>query len=90
MRNAARTDAVQGPIIRALEQVPGVKVYYLKLPLDLLVAHRGVNYLLECKGQQGRLTKLQEDFIATWPGQSAVVRTPQEALEAILGKDAFK
>ena len=83
MRNAARTDAVQGPIIRALEQVPGVKVYYLKLPVDLCVGFMGKNYLLEVKGQHGRLTKLQEEFIATWPGQVAVVRSPIEALNAI-------
>ena len=89
MRNAARTDAVQGPIVRALEAV-GARVYYIKLPVDLLVGFRGRNILLECKSPNGRLTKDQEKFKATWNGEVHVVQTPEEALAAVLGKEVMK
>ena len=89
VRHAARTDATMGPICRALEQIPGVKVYYLKLPLDLLVGYRGRNFLLECKTRTGTLTKGQQEMLETWPGQVAVVRSPEEALRVILGEKAL-
>jgi len=84
-----RTDAVQGPIVRALEAI-GAKVYYIKLPLDLLVGWRNRNVLLECKGWKARLTKDQEEFFATWPGEKHLVHSPEEALTAILGKQAMR
>ena len=83
MRHAARTDAGQKAIIDALHKI-GAKVYYLKLPLDLLVCHRGRTFLIECKEPDGRLTKAQVEFIASWPGEVYVVRSPSEAVEMAL------
>ena len=50
---------------------------------DLLVGYRGVNFLLEVKGPKGALNEAQERYHAEWKGQIAVVRTPEEALEAV-------
>lgn len=90
VRHAARTDDCQKPIVDALRAV-GAKVYVLKLPLDLLVAVRGSDgsvrtLLLECKDDDGRFSKTQAEFMAEWPGEVHVVRSPIEALRACLGK----
>jgi hypothetical protein len=88
LRNAARTDANQAPIIKSLRDI-GVSVEYIKLPVDLLVWHRGRYMLMEVKMPGERLTKGQVEFIATWPGEVAVVHNTREALEAVLGKECM-
>ena len=80
MRHASRTDSNQREIIAALRAV-GAQVYYIKLPVDLLVRYRGVNYLLEVKTGQGRRTKAQERLWQAW--RYAVVCSPLGALQAI-------
>jgi len=90
LRRAKARDANEAEIVRALRDV-GAGVFPLDLPLDLLVAWRGKTMLMEVKlpvGPEGgdshsRLRPGQQRFIATWPGQVAVVRTPAEALAAI-------
>ena len=79
-----------GPICRALEQIPGVRVYYIKLPVDLMIAYRQRTILMECKTRTGTLTKLQEKFIETWNGgEFYIVRSPEEAITALLGEKAL-
>lgn len=89
MRHAARTDATQAEVVKALRAI-GASVYYCKLPLDLLVCHRKETMLLEVKEDGGRLTKAQEEFIATWPGRVHVVRGPRDAVNQVLGQEAMK
>ena len=89
MRNAARTDATQAEVVKALRAV-GASVYYCKLPLDLLVCHRKETMLVEVKEEGGRLTKAQESFIETWPGRVHVVRGPIDAVAQVLGQEAMK
>ena len=89
MRHAARTDGNHDAICKALRAI-GVSVEYLKLPLDLLVHHRGRTFLMEIKTEEGRLTKDQVEFIARWPGEIHIVRNEQEAIEAVLGKELLK
>ena len=84
MRHAARTDATQSEVIKALRAI-GANVYYVKLPLDLLVAHRKRTMLVEVKEEGGRLTKEQVRFIESWGGEIHIVRSPQEAVNAVLG-----
>jgi hypothetical protein len=62
--------------------------------VDLVVWRGGVFHLLEVKrekgsrgGGGGRLTDSQEKLIASCPGQIHVVRTLDEALEAIGAKE---
>jgi hypothetical protein len=50
---------------------------------DLLVGYQGINVLLEVKREKGELTPLEEGFRLRWRGQYSVVRSPEEALEAV-------
>jgi len=54
-----------------------------RCPLDWLVGFRGANYLLEVKTAKGKLRASQERFLARWKGHARVVRTTDEALQAI-------
>jgi len=88
MRRAGRVDLTQGEIVKALRKV-GAKVYVLSgvghgFP-DLLVGWRGENTLLECKTGDAGLTTEEKEFHATWPGKIAIVRTPEEAVLAVIG-----
>jgi hypothetical protein len=84
MRRAARIDSTHTEIVRTLRQL-GVAVYNVKKPVDLIVYYRGVTSLVEVKGTDGRLTKAQVEFIAEWPGPVLIVRTPDDAIRAVMG-----
>ena len=75
--------------MKALRAI-GASVYYCKLPLDLLVCHRKETMLVEVKEEGGRLTKVQEDFLETWPGRIHVVRGPLDAVAQVVGQEAMK
>lgn len=103
MRRAARIDNNQPAIVKALKAV-GVAAEYIKKPLDLLVQSKffcphckkeiegGKTELMEVKNPDGfdRLTKEQVEFIARWPGKIHVVRTPEEAIRAVIGEEILK
>lgn len=81
----AKRDASEAPMISLLEQV-GATVEKLNIAggPDLLVGFRGVTYLLEAKTGKGKVRSNQEDWHELWRGGKVhVVRTPDEALEAI-------
>ena len=91
MRRAAKVDANQTEIVKALRQV-GASVQSLastgKGCPDLLVGFRGVNWLLEIKdGRKVRSArKLTEDQVVwhqTWRGRVYVVESAEQALEVI-------
>lgn len=91
-RYALRTDDAQQQIVDALRKA-GVAVYVIGLPLDLLCAVRDPEafqgyrtVLLEVKDEDGKLTKTQAEFLSEWPGETHVVRSPTEALNACFGK----
>ena len=87
MRRDAPVDRNQREIIDALRQI-GASVYPLHFAgrgfPDLIVGFRGHNYLMEIKTQKGRLNADQRTFHASWRGHVAVVRSPREAVEAVL------
>ena len=92
MRRAARTDANQDAIVRALEKT-GATVQSLGAVgsgcPDLLVGRLGINVLLEVKqpGEKIRTDERgekQRTFHASWRGQVAVVRDEFEAMEVVL------
>ena len=92
MQRAAKKDLNQQPIVDAL-RAAGCSVTILSAPgvPDLLVGRGGRTYLLEVKGGLGprggksgrELTKDQLLWWATWQGHAMLVRTPQEALQAV-------
>lgn len=68
MRYAARVDANQAEIVKALRQV-GAYVWIVGLPVDLLVGYKGHTFLMEIKtNSKKRLTDLQSDFFLNWTG----------------------
>lgn len=91
MRRAARTDANQAEIVKALRAI-GASVTDTSsvgqgFP-DLVAGFRGRNWLLECKDGRKppsarKLTPDQIEFKATWRGHWAVVNSPEEALEIV-------
>ena len=89
MRHNKRVDSSQKDIVAALRKI-GCKVYVLGLPLDLLVWHRGRSFLVECKVPGGSFTKQQVEFMAEWPGEIHVVRSPEEAVAKVIGKEAMR
>lgn len=97
MRRAAKVDANQPQIVAALRDV-GASVQPLhavgKGCPDLLVGFRGVNHLLEVKDgslppSARKLTEAQEEWHPSWRGNAVVVKSVDEALEAI-GVDSFR
>ena len=91
MRRAAKIDANQPEIVKALRAV-GATVTPTHAAgqgfPDLCVGFRGRNFLLEVKDgskvpSARRLTKDQVSWHATWEGHVEVVETTDEALQAI-------
>ena len=88
MRRAAKTDSNQRPIVQALRDIFGPDCVFDLSAVgqgcpDLMVGVRGVNLLMEIKTDKGKLTTDQVIFHKSWPGSVVVVRTLQEALDAI-------
>ena len=91
MRRAARTDANQAEIVKALRAI-GASVHDTSavgqgFP-DLVAGFRGRNWLIECKDGRKppsarKLTPDQIEFKAAWRGHWAVVNSPEEALEIV-------
>ena len=84
MRYAARVDANQQAIVKALRDA-GAFVWIIGLPVDLLVGFAGQTYLVEVKdGSKKHLTKLQQDFFASWCGGGLHrIESPEAALRMI-------
>ena len=93
MRRAAKIDANQTEIVKALRQV-GASVQSLastgKGCPDLLVGFRGVNWLLEIKDCQKvksarKLTDDQVVWHQTWRGKVYIVESVDQALNLLNG-----
>lgn len=84
MRRAARKDANQAEIIKALKDA-GAYVYDIGLPVDLLVGYKNHTILMEIKvGPKKDFTKLQRVFFKQWIGGTLVrVDGPEAALAAL-------
>src|SRR5688572_19720466 len=93
LRRAAKVDSNQEDIVKALRRC-GISVEIIGKPLDLLVHNprRDRTSLMEVKNKDGRdeFTKDQIDFMARWPGPIDVVRSIDEALQAVLGQEVMK
>jgi hypothetical protein len=84
MRRAARVDANQAEIVKALRDA-GAYVWIIGLPVDLLVGYNNHTFLVEVKdGPRKRLTALQQDFFYNWSGSTlARIDGPEAALRMI-------
>ena len=89
MRRFAKVDKNQRAIVAALRKA-GCSVQSLAsvgagCP-DILVGHRRRNTLLEIKTPTGETNELQREWAQAWDGQCSIVRTPEEAILAVMGK----
>ena len=87
-RYGNRTDANQADIIEELERLPGCQVIDLSavgsdVP-DLLVGFRRQWVLMEVKTANGELSPGQEEFKRDARGPVVVVRSPVEAVDALI------
>ena len=92
IRRSLQRDANEPAIVKALRAI-GASVHPLHVPCDLLVGYQGRTYLMEVKSPLGpkggasrngqKLNEKQQAFADAWAGQFAIVRTIQEALDAI-------
>jgi hypothetical protein len=87
MRRVSNVDLTQNDIVQKLRKC-GVSVQHLHsvgagCP-DVLAGWRNVNVLLEIKGDKTPVNKCQQDWHAKWGGQVAVVRSFDEAMEAVI------
>lgn len=82
----AKVDANQPDIVEALRKA-GATVQHLhtigKGCPDLLVGYQGNNYVLEIKNGKGKLTADEAAWLNKWQGRAHIVRTADEALQAI-------
>jgi hypothetical protein len=87
LRHAARTDANQAEIAKALRDAGCSVVSLHRVGMgvpDLLVGRHGRTYLLEVKAANGVLATAQKHWHYHWSGDDVrVVRTPEEALAAV-------
>lgn len=84
-RYDARRDANEPDIVDALEAAR-IKVWKLSKPFDLLCGIGGRFVILEVKGKDGDLTEQQAEDLAECRYRNLpvyVVRTPEEALQAV-------
>jgi hypothetical protein len=88
--HAAKVDANQGEIVKALRQI-GVSVALTNAVgdgfSDLVCGYRGRSHLLEVKDRLGVLTPDQAEFVRFWRGDYHVVRSVRDAL-ALFGVQA--
>ena len=96
MRRAAKIDANQAEIVKALRKI-GCTVKSLAAVgegcPDLLVGFNGQNYAIEVKDGKAipskrRLTEDEERFHREWRGQVAVVTSVEEAIAVVTRKGA--
>jgi Holliday junction resolvase len=81
-----KVDANQGQIVDALRAI-GVSVQSLasigKGCPDLIAAKGDKCWVIEVKGEKGRLTPDQEKWIGNWRGVVHIIRTVDEALKLV-------
>ncbi|MEK6591981.1 MAG: hypothetical protein AABZ67_02750 [Pseudomonadota bacterium] len=93
MRRASKVDGQQSVIVAALRrvgwQVRSTSMVGDDFP-DLICASRGRTVLFEVKSAGKEQTQGQREFSEHWPGELYVVRTVEEALAAVLGKEVMR
>jgi len=83
---AAKVDGNQKSIVAAL-RAAGATVQHLHKVGEgcpnILAGFRSENYILEIKQESGKVNKLQKEWHDNWRGHVFVVRSVDEALDAI-------
>jgi len=87
MRQAARIDANQPDIVKALRKI-GASVFVIGRPVDLLVGFRQRSYIFEIKDpdqdySHRKLNPFQTKFFQEWQGQVDKIETAEAAIKII-------
>lgn len=86
MRKRAKVDANHTSIVKALRKA-GASVQSIATigngAPDILAGYRGLNVLMEIKTDKGKLTSDEEEWHQEWSGQVTIVRSADDALQAI-------
>ena len=85
-RWAAKVDTNQAEIVQALRDAYCSVLLLHRVGQgcpDIAVGYKGSVYFLEIKTEKGKLTTREQEFMDSWRGHYAIVRTPDEALRAI-------
>lgn len=91
MRRAAKIDENQPEIVNALRKIGASVAITSQLGAgfpDLVVGLRGETFLLEVKTPQGKMTKDEMCFMTEWRGHYMIVRTIEQAIDAITNPQA--
>ena len=91
MRKHGRVDMNQAEIVAALRDIGASVVSLANIGGgcgDLLVGLRGENFLLEVKTPQGKMTRDEMCFMTEWRGHYMVVRTVEQAIDAVTNPQA--
>jgi len=81
-RWAAKRDACEADIVEALRQAGALVLHLNKFDLLVYVPRRQAFYMLDCKGDEGRITESQQQLLDDgWPLK--FIGSPQEALKLI-------
>ena len=78
-----KRDLTEAAITAALTKAGCDIEYVYRMPYDIIVGRANMTFLLEIKTGKAKLKPSQELFRASWRGHYAVVRTVDEALEAV-------
>jgi hypothetical protein len=91
-RPIRKADRNQPELVEQIRKIPGTSVAHTHVlgkgfP-DLVVSHKGFNYLLEIKDpllppSQRKLSDDEKDFHSKWTGQIAVIETIDDFLTLI-------
>ncbi len=85
--HAGRVDANHADIVKALRAAGIAAASTAMLGSgfpDVAAGFRGINVFLEIKSGGGKLTADEQKFHDEWPGQIAIVTTPEEAVLAVI------
>lgn len=78
-----RIDQNQGEIVKVLRKM-GASVQIIsevgKGCPDIICGYRGVNYLIEIKNGNKKLTECEQEFFDNWKGQATIIRSLDEAI----------
>jgi hypothetical protein len=86
MRRNAKIDRCQPEIVKALRDAGATVAITSQVGKgfpDIVVGYNEVNYLMELKVEDGKLTPDQRVFHSQWNGKVHIVRTSQEAIRLI-------
>ena len=82
MSYARKVDSTHASVTEAFRAAGWCVLQTFRLPNcpDLVVAKGGRTICVEVKGPKTKVTAQQQSWHADWPGETAIVRTPEDVM----------